>query len=386
MGLSAGATLALLYGISNSLASVIISMYGITSPEDRTYVDVPDKFRPGHIHQVVGSARCISCREKNIKNHRAPRCSKTKNTHCLSDVWLDISPVAQLKQSTTLRFPKFILIHGDKDTIVNPNQLDIFHDTYNNIDRACKARLDLFNLPSTINYNKILYLDTDILVKDDIQKLFELCNDDILYVLEEGSIDDNSDYWGKTLFVNENNYTDKSAFTSGILLFNNCEKIKDLFSKINEDIINRPHMFDCHDQPYIVYNAFKYNLYNNKVLKSLIVNNDSNIHSDKVIHHFPGGPGVYEHKIVSMTNFLNSFKAQYKNNVPGPNGIVNNTYEVDTTFNEETSNGDEIAYSSTANSTEHLMFLHIVHEVVLNVSVLTLSIFYHIQIYPNYNL
>ena len=52
----------------------------------------------------------------------------------------------------------------------------------------------------------------------------------------------------------------------------------------------------------------KYNLYNNKILKTLVVNNDNNIHSDKVIHHFPGGPGVYQHKIVDMTIFLNYIK------------------------------------------------------------------------------
>ena len=181
------------------------------------------------------------------------------------------------------------------------------NDTYHNIDKACKARLDLFNLPSLVNYNKILYLDTDILVKYDINKVFNVCEEDILYVLEEGEINSNYDYWGKSLFGNEiTNYNDKSAFTSGILLFNNCEKIKDLFNKINEDIIKRPHGF--HDQPYIVYNAFKYNLYNNKILKSLVVNNDNNIHSDKVIHHFPGGPGVYQYKIDAMTIFLNNIK------------------------------------------------------------------------------
>lgn len=181
------------------------------------------------------------------------------------------------------------------------------NDTYHNIDKACKARLDLFNLPSLVNYNKILYLDTDILVKYDINKVFNVCEEDILYVLEEGEINSNYDYWGKSLFGNEiTNYNDKSAFTSGILLFNNCEKIKDLFNKIKEDIIKRPHGF--HDQPYIVYNAFKYNLYNNKILKSLVVNNDNNIHSDKVIHHFPGGPGVYQHKIDAMTIFLNNIK------------------------------------------------------------------------------
>ena len=199
------------------------------------------------------------------------------------------------------------------------------NDTYNDIDKACKARLDLFSLKTISICDKILYLDTDILVKDDINKVFSVCEEDILYVLEEGEINSNTDYWGKSLFGNEiNNYEDKTAFTSGILLFNNCEKIRDLFNKINQDIIVRPHYFICFDQPYIVYNAFKYNLYNNKILKSLVVNNsftyspssskyiscnnDNNIHSDKVIHHFSGGPGVYQHKIHAMTIFLNDMK------------------------------------------------------------------------------
>lgn len=183
------------------------------------------------------------------------------------------------------------------------------NDTYDNIDKACKARLDLFNLSSIKNYNKILYLDTDILIKDDINKIFNVCEKDIIYALEEGAINSDCDFWGRSLFEIENeigNYEDKSAFTSGILLFNNCEKINDLFNKINLDIINRSHTF--HDQPYIVYNAFKYNLYNNKILNSFVVNNNKDIHTDKVIHHFPGGPGEYQHKIDIMTIFLNNIK------------------------------------------------------------------------------
>ena len=79
------------------------------------------------------------------------------------------------------------------------------NDTYTNIDKACKARLDLFNLPSVKNYNKILYLDTDILVKDNINKVFNVCKKDILYVLEEGKINSNTDFWGRSLFGNEIN-------------------------------------------------------------------------------------------------------------------------------------------------------------------------------------
>jgi lipopolysaccharide biosynthesis glycosyltransferase len=131
------------------------------------------------------------------------------------------------------------------------------NDTYNDINKSCKARLDLFNLSSIKDYNKILYLDTDTLVKDDINKVFDVCKEDILYVLEEGEINSDFDFWGKSLFGDEiNNYEDKTAFTSGILLFNNCEKIKDLFNKINEDVVKRPYNFSCYDQPYIVYNAF----------------------------------------------------------------------------------------------------------------------------------
>jgi predicted O-methyltransferase YrrM len=188
------------------------------------------------------------------------------------------------------------------------------NDTYNSIDKACKARLDIFNL-SLQNYDKILYLDTDIIVKDNINKIFNICQENILYALKEGTIDNDHDFWGKSLFGDEiYNYTDTSAFTSGILLFNNCEKIKNLFDIINEDIVNRPYHFSCYDQPYIVYNAFKYNLYNNKILNSFAVNEDNNIHSDKVIHHFPGGPGVYAHKIVNMTKFLNDLKEFTINN------------------------------------------------------------------------
>ena len=188
------------------------------------------------------------------------------------------------------------------------------NDSYHDVNKACRARLDLFQLKSSINYSKFLYLDTDIIVKGNINLVFDVIKYNILYVLEEGSISWTNDFYDQAygtirLFGDETKlYKDTSAFTSGILLFNNCEEIKVLFQKINEDIINRPFNFGCHDQPYIVYNAFKYNLFNNKVLKSLVVNNDKNIYSNKVIHHFPGGPGVYEHKINTMTIFLNSMK------------------------------------------------------------------------------
>jgi lipopolysaccharide biosynthesis glycosyltransferase len=57
-----------------------------------------------------------------------------------------------------------------------------------NMDEVYKARLDLFNFGCIKNYNKILYLDVNAIVKDDINKVFDVCKDDILYVLEESVI------------------------------------------------------------------------------------------------------------------------------------------------------------------------------------------------------
>jgi len=180
------------------------------------------------------------------------------------------------------------------------------NDTCDIIENSYKAVLNFFKLQSSNNYKKILYLDTNILVKDDINKVFKICEEDILYVLEDGNINDSNNYWGEILFGNEiDNYNDKSAFTCGILLFNNCEKIVDLFDKINDNIIKTPYNFLCHEQPYIIYNAFKYNLYNNKILMSFAVKNNLDIQSDKVLHYFPEEPGIYLHKIYNMSIFLN---------------------------------------------------------------------------------
>jgi len=186
------------------------------------------------------------------------------------------------------------------------------NDTYDTIDLACKARLDFFNLQSSAKYSNVLYLDTDIIIKDSIRPLFTLLKREILYVLEEGSITCPSDCWGKTLFDSETHlYPDKNAFTTGILLFNNCNAIKELFNEINRDISTSPYQFGCHDQPYIIYHAFKNKMYDNQILKAYVVNNNASIHTDKIIHHFPGGPGVYGHKIESMTQYLNTLNIRY---------------------------------------------------------------------------
>ena len=211
-------------------------------------------------------------------------------------------------------------------SLYSENIVFSINNNYNSVDLACRSRLDLFDLLDSTeqkkivdNYSKILYLDTDILIKNDMNKIFDLLVDDKIYALEEGSIDDENTSWGSSLFLINNeldNYTDKTAFSSGVMLFNNSTSIKDLFNIIKEHI-NSENISEVwfHDQPYIVYNAMKYNLSDNKVLKDHVVLNDYDIYNNKSIIHFCGAPGVCDHKLVNMANYLNIIKDFNINNI-----------------------------------------------------------------------
>ena len=141
---------------------------------------------------------------------------------------------------------------------------------------------------------------------------FELENK--LYALQEGNT--NHYFWGSKFFDKNPNC---SAFTSGILLFNNNIIIKGLFSEIlqhiNKELIKNNYelLFQQNkdvdfsiifgDQPFIVYHAVKNNLYDNQKLINIVINNPNNF-NNQTISHFSGGPGDYESKIVKMSKFM----------------------------------------------------------------------------------
>lgn len=188
-----------------------------------------------------------------------------------------------------------------------------FHinDQYNNVDKAAKARLDLFNIPIVDHYSKILYLDTDILIRRSLQPVFDMIQDTsipLLYTVQEGSIDHPSDFWGKSLFGKDiEKYTNRSAFSSGILLFPNHPLIKKLFEEIKCHIIENKNA-GFYDQPYFVYHAFKNQMYNNQILKEYGVNGNHDIDTKKTILHFCGGVGKFQHKLASMNQFMKRTK------------------------------------------------------------------------------
>ena len=213
------------------------------------------------------------------------------------------------------------------------NKLNFNFSTYiiNNEDFSflLSSRLLIFNYPNIHSYTKILYIDTDILITNNINVLFNLGLENKLYALEEGIINDI--YHGYELFDFSKNNPNTTAFTSGILLFNNCDEVRELFYRIIKDINNNLKNNKikpvAYDQAFINYHAIKDNLYNNTLLKKYAINNPENFkYNNHAISHFPGGVGNYNSKFDKMKSYLlylfDSFPLKIKTN----NYIINKKY------------------------------------------------------------
>jgi hypothetical protein len=166
------------------------------------------------------------------------------------------------------------------------------------------SRLKIFDYPDINLYEKILYLDADILITNSINNILDFQLENKLYTLQEGNT--NHPFWGSQFFDKNPNCT---AFTSGILLFNNNIIIKDLFSQIllhiHDHINSMIPIPECLDQPFIIYHAVKSNLYDNQKLITIVINNPTNFNNETICH-FPGGPGHFESKMIKMSRFMNN--------------------------------------------------------------------------------
>ena len=177
----------------------------------------------------------------------------------------------------------------------------------NTLFEAAYARLKLFEYPNINQYEKILYLDCDILVTNNLSNIVDVSVENKLYVLKDGNTNDK--HHGLGIF-RENENPNSEAFTSGIMYFNNCKEIRKLFSDIMKDIelyIDAGNPIPCCcEQPFIIRQAFLQNMFNNTLLIGKVINNPT-VFQNETISHFPGGVGHYSSKIEKMTDFLTNF-------------------------------------------------------------------------------
>lgn len=214
---------------------------------------------------------------------------------------------------------------------------------------AAAARLIIFQYQHIKKYKKILYLDSDILITNQLYSLLNFPLENKLYVLKE-----NHDRESHFCLFNDSEYTQlnkNSAFTSGILLFNNSDIIKNLFidilKHINNHLENNNPIPACLEQPFIIYHSVKKNLYDNTKLNKLVINNPTT-YNYQVINHFPGGPGKYVNKIIKMSSFMNNVIFNIKNTfietIYMNNPLINKKYNWGNSFIYFLDNGNMEAF------------------------------------------
>jgi len=185
---------------------------------------------------------------------------------------------------------------------------------------AAFARLNIFEFPEIYNYEKVLYLDTDIIIQGDLQKVFELDIEDKLYAMSEGTIEHeiHGGFWFDFKTIDRNTV----GINSGILLFKPTETMKTIFTNINNHICeireSRKLMPQCEDQAFINYHFIKESKYDNKLIEAyaLIYCIDPppppSKPTDIVICHFVWPIGNAYHKMGRMKPHLTHILKHYK--------------------------------------------------------------------------
>ena len=174
-----------------------------------------------------------------------------------------------------------------------------------NIYSALSARFHIFDFVNK-EYSRFLYIDTDILITKNLSILFNLSLENKIYTLHEGTISD--DHHGKEFFDFSKINPQTPGFTSGIILFNNCVEIKNLFNTINNNIeINikqngiKPYAYD---QAFLNYYSIISGRYNSSLLKNYTINNPNEFNYNYVLCHFPGGVGNFSNKFEKMSSYF----------------------------------------------------------------------------------
>lgn len=167
------------------------------------------------------------------------------------------------------------------------------------VPEAKSARLYIFDIPMIYNYDKILYIDTDAIVTNDLHFVFNNDIKDKLYVVSECTID--HEYFGKNYFDFTKINPLTPGFNSGVLYFKPCETIKSLFQDILTRIKSQSTFEGLVDQPFFNYYAISKGLNDASFMHKYSTNHPYKFNKHMCICHFPGSNNF---KYKTMSDFL----------------------------------------------------------------------------------
>ena len=185
------------------------------------------------------------------------------------------------------------------------------------------ARLYIYNYPAIDQYKKLLYIDTDILIQNDLTPLLSEPLEDKVYALSEGTIE--HEYHGGWFFDFTTIDKNLPGMNGGILLFPNTPTIQTLMKAcikhIEGDRATKKPMPACLDQPYLNYYFVKAGRYDVSLMKkyALIYCMDPPPPPSEpttiALCHFVWPVGNASHKLkrmkTHMTHLLNNYTNIY---------------------------------------------------------------------------
>ena len=209
-------------------------------------------------------------------------------------------------------FELYIFVDNITTDIIQPylnNKTDIKFEfkliqcNINSVVVAAAFRMFLFDYIDPTKFNKILYLDTDILINNSLELVFSIDIENKIHAVKEGGhIPYHCLYHTKEEFEK---YKTNDCFSSGILLFDNT--LKDYFENVKQFFLNGIktgiQIGCCIDQPFFNLIAHRMNCINNIQLVKYIKCNATDI-TTQVITHFAGNVGDHESKLSKMNSFI----------------------------------------------------------------------------------
>jgi hypothetical protein len=131
--------------------------------------------------------------------------------------------------------------------------------SFTSMHESSCARLYIFDYEHISSYEKILYIDTDIIVQNNLAALFAEYTGDKILALDEGTIE--HEYHGGWFFDFKTIDKDTRGMNAGIMLFRNndiiCKMFHDAIEHITRMRAENAKMPECLDQPFVNYHVIK---------------------------------------------------------------------------------------------------------------------------------
>jgi hypothetical protein len=204
---------------------------------------------------------------------------------------------------TNGKFTGDIYLFTDMDVLID--NVKIIKTTVKNVKLSASYRLRVFEhiMLSDVENETILYLDTDIVVLNEILP-FDNINDKIQMYGYLNRKQTEKSFAG--LITNDKMYTMKPALCSGILLFrasNNVKKVFDESYELYLELIDKKKVNGCWEQPALCYTLTKLDMCEMS-LNAYVHEERTNqvIKEDVIFNHFCGLRG--DERYIKMLQYL----------------------------------------------------------------------------------